>query len=142
MRIENDAIRQMPLHIQEQVGVAIASQLAQASPVAGQQKGESEMLRCDPRAFARCPYKGSCGRIEDAEFPEDSDCHKFNRRILSTPVTVSDDIRAKSDPQLFLFLYTLISSCKAGDCGACPIGEKNCSNLRNWLKSESKEGNE
>ena len=100
------------------------------------------MLKCDPRAFARCPYKASCGRIEEAEFTEGSDCDKFNQRILSKPITVADDIRGKSDPQLFLFLYTIINSCKAGCCGACPIGAENCGALKNWLKSESKEGME
>ena len=99
------------------------------------------MLKCDPRVFARCPYKGTCGRIEDAKFSEGSDCHKFNQRMLSAPITVADDIRAKSDPQLFVFLYTLIASCKAGDCAACPVGAENCDNLKNWIKSESKEGN-
>lgn len=100
------------------------------------------MLRCDPRVFARCPYKAGCVRIEDAMFEEDSDCHKFNQRVLSKPITVADDIRGKSDPQLFLFLYTIINSCKAGCCGACPIGADNCGTLKNWLKSESKEGTE
>lgn len=97
------------------------------------------MLKCDPRAFARCPYKRSCSRIEDAIFTEGSDCHKFNQRILSSPITVADEIRGKSDPQLFLFLHTLINSCKAGDCSICPIGADNCANLRTYLKSESKE---
>lgn len=96
------------------------------------------MLKCDPRAFARCPYKASCGRIEDAEFPEGSDCDKFNQKILSASITVADDLRAKSDPQLYLFLYTLINSCKAGDCLICPIGADNCANLKGWLKSENK----
>mgnify|MGYP007057688726 FL=1 len=98
------------------------------------------MLKCDPRAFAWCPYQKTCGRIEEAEFPEGSDCHKFNERILAKPITVADDIRAKSDPQLYLLLYTLIESCKAKACGACPIGPDNCTNLKSWLKSESKEG--
>ena len=94
------------------------------------------MLKCDPRAFARCPYQKSCGRIEEAEFSEGSDCHKFNQKILAKPITVADDIRAKSDPQLYLFLYTLIESCKTNNCGACPIGADNCKNLRGWLKSK------
>ena len=40
------------------------------------------LMRCDPRAFARCPYKRSCVRIEDATFTEGSDCHRFNERVL------------------------------------------------------------
>lgn len=38
MRLDNDDIREMPLHIQEQVGVAIAANLAQANPVAGREE--------------------------------------------------------------------------------------------------------
>lgn len=95
------------------------------------------MIKCDPRAFARCPYQKSCGRIEEAEFTESSDCDRFNQRILAKTITVADDIRAKSDPQLFLFLYTLIESCKARNCAACPIGAENCIKLKEWLKSES-----
>lgn len=68
---------------------------------------------------------------------EGSDCDKFNQRILAAPITVADDIRAKSDTQLFLFLYTVIESCKTRNCEACPIGADNCMNLKNWLKSES-----
>lgn len=98
------------------------------------------MIKCDPRAFARCQYKKACGRIEDAEFTEGSDCDRFNQRILTKPITVADDIRAKSDPQLFLFLYTLIESCKTRNCEACPIGPEKCASLKTWLKSESKEG--
>ena len=98
------------------------------------------MIKCDPRAFVRCPYKKACGRIEDAEFTEGSDCDRFNQKILAKPITVADDIRAKSDPQLFLFLYTLIESCKTRNCEACPIGPEKCASLKTWLKSESKEG--
>ena len=94
------------------------------------------MKKCDPRAFARCPYQKSCGRLEDAEFEPGGDCDRFNQRILAKPITVADDIRAKSDPQLFLFLYTLIESCKVRNCDACPIGADNCMSLKGWLKSE------
>lgn len=82
------------------------------------------LINCDPRAFARCPYQRSCGRIEEAQFTEGSDCEKFNQKILAKPIMVADDIRAKSDPQLFLFLYTLIESCKSRNCEACPIGRR------------------
>lgn len=99
------------------------------------------MLKCDPRVFARCPYQKSCIRIEEAEFAAGSDCDVFNQRVLAQPITVADDIRAKSDPQLFLFLYMVIASCKSHNCEACPIGPEKCQNLKTWLKSESEGGN-
>ena len=63
------------------------------------------MLKCDPRVFAQCPYKGSCVRLEDATFMEDSDCERFNKRVLSRPVTNGDRIRMMNDAELSEFLY-------------------------------------
>lgn len=62
------------------------------------------MLKCDPRVFAQCPYKGSCGSYEHAEFPEGSDCDRFNQKILNTPVTNGDRIRMMNDAELARFL--------------------------------------
>lgn len=58
------------------------------------------MLRCDPRAFARCPYNMTCVRIEEAVFAEESDCHQFNRKVLRQPVTNGDRIRTAGDRYL------------------------------------------
>lgn len=142
MRFDNDDIRALPLHMQEQVGVALVAQIAQANPVAVREetKEEQNMLKCDPRAYARCPYKGSCVDLENAQFPEGGDCHLFNQKVLSSQMTEADYIRTMSDPQLYLFLYTLTRSCAEKNCQACPIGAENCANLRQWLKSIKTEG--
>ena len=42
MRLDNNDIRAMPLHMQEQVGVALVAQMAQANPVAGSEKRPKE----------------------------------------------------------------------------------------------------
>ena len=58
------------------------------------------MLKCDPRVFARCPYKGSCVSLEHAEFTEGSDCDRFNQKVLNAPVTNGDRIRMMNDMEL------------------------------------------
>lgn len=138
MRFDNDDIRALPLHVQEQVGVAIANQMAQANPVAGRE--EKTMLKCDPRAFARCPYKGSCGSIEDAVFPEGSDCDIFNKKKLSAAVTNADHIRGMSDMELATFLYTVTRACADHNCAQCPMGPDHCTVLLHWLKTPEMEG--
>ena len=45
------------------------------------------MPKCDPRAFARCPYKATCAPIEEATFMEGSDCDLYNQKVLRTPLT-------------------------------------------------------
>ena len=100
------------------------------------------MLKCDPRAFARCPYKRSCVSVEEATFTEDSDCDKFNQKVLQSKETNADKIRAMSDRELATFLYTLSRSCADHACLTCPIGAVNCQVLLAWLKRtrEDKEG--
>lgn len=138
MRLDNDDIRALPLHMQEQVGVAIANQMAQAVPVAGRE--EKKALKCDPRVFARCPYKGTCGSIEDAEFCEGSDCDLFNKKVLSAAVTNADHIRGMSDMELATFLHTATRACADRNCAVCPIGIENCAVMLHWLKKPEMEG--
>lgn len=97
------------------------------------------MLKCDPRVFARCPYKGSCVTIEKAVFPEGSDCDLFNRKVLQTPITNADHIRGMSDIELSTFLYTVTRACADHACDNCPIGEGNCTVLMYWLRQQVKE---
>ena len=68
------------------------------------------LIRCDPRAFARCPYKRSCVRIEEATFTEGSDCHRFNEKVLRQPVTNADMLRAMEDQELVKLLFRLDNS--------------------------------
>ena len=101
------------------------------------------LLKCDPRAFARCPYKESCFSVEQAEFTKGSDCDLFNQRILERPITNADKIRGMSDLELSTFLHTITRACADHDCGNCPIGEQNCIVMLHWLKkSELEKRNE
>lgn len=92
------------------------------------------MPRCDPRAFARCPYNKTCAPIEEATFTEGSDCDQFNQRVLRTPVTNADKIRGMSDRELATFLYTATRACADHACLTCPIGQTNCTTILWWLK--------
>lgn len=59
------------------------------------------MMKCDPRAFAKCPYRAQCGDSpKHAEFAEGSECDDFNRDIINAPLTNADRIRAMSDEEL------------------------------------------
>ena len=62
------------------------------------------MIKCDPRAKARCPYKKPCCGDGEGYFVEGSKCDKFNQRILEPPPTNADHIRAMSDEELAAFL--------------------------------------
>lgn len=92
------------------------------------------MPKCDPRAFARCPYNKTCDPVGQATFQEGSDCDQFNRKVLSTPVTNADGIRGMSDRELAVFLYTATRACADRNCASCPIGPENCIVLLSWLK--------
>ena len=93
------------------------------------------MRKCDPRVYARCPYNKTCVSVSEATFTEDSDCARFNDRILQTPVTNADRIRGMSDMEMATFLYTATRACADHNCGGCPIGEANCPVMLHWLKS-------
>lgn len=97
------------------------------------------MLKCDPRAFARCPYNKTCVCPEQAEFSEDSDCFLFNKKVLEAPITNADKIRGMSDLELSIFLHTITRACADHDCGSCPIGEMNCIVMLHWLKKSGLE---
>lgn len=58
------------------------------------------MIKCDPRAKERCPYKKSCCGDEAAYFVEGSECDKFNQDVLSPPPTNADHIRSMTDEEL------------------------------------------
>lgn len=141
MRVDSDQIRTMPLHVQEQVGVALANQMAKALSVAGgtESQGEKRMLKCDPRVFARCQYNSMCLSPAEAEFTEGSDCHLFSERVLKSPATNADRIRGMNDMELATFLYTATRACADHNCAACPIGQENCTVLLHWLKKKEVE---
>lgn len=78
------------------------------------------MPKCDPRAFARCPYNQTCVSVEETEFPEGSDCDIFNQKVLKTPRTNADRIRAMSDEELAALFG------RYGFCGSGIIPKSYC----------------
>ena len=93
------------------------------------------ILKCNPRAFARCPYNKTCVSPEEATFVEGSDCDLFNQKVLRTPITNGDRIRAMSDTELKKWW------CAGRNCGGCMFGKiEGCIFLK-WLKETTdKEG--
>ena len=98
------------------------------------------MIKCDPRAFARCPYNKTCAPVGMAEFQEGSDCDLYNQRVLQNPITNADRIRGMSDMEMATFLYTLSRSCADHVCEECPIGPDNCIVMLFWLRTDSEGG--
>ena len=96
------------------------------------------MMNCHPRAFARCPYNKTCISVEMAEFQENSDCHRFNNKVLDMPPTNSDRIRGMSDKDMAAFLMAIAKSCTNRACGSCQIGKDNCQTILGWLQKEGK----
>lgn len=68
------------------------------------------MTRCSPEAFAKCPTRALCGRIQDATFTEGSECDLFNRSATDSPLTNADAIRCMSDEDLAEFLFVTMKS--------------------------------
>lgn len=49
------------------------------------------MLKCDPRAYAKCPTRQYCAPSADGcDFMEGSECDKFNQEVLSQLMQKSD----------------------------------------------------
>ena len=94
------------------------------------------MMKCDPRAFARCPYNKTCGSLELAEFTENSDCHRFNNKVLDMPVTNGDRIRMMDDRELASFLKSLADACAEHRCDICPVGHPNCVVMPYWVRQQ------
>ena len=60
-----------------------------------------KMMKCDPRAFARCPYRKECSDSpEHTSFYERTECDYFNQQVIHAPLTNADRIRAMRDEEL------------------------------------------
>lgn len=91
------------------------------------------MIKCDPRAIARCPYKRPCG--DNPYFLDGSDRDKFNQKVLEPPPTNADRIRSMSDEELADFIQTPFCDLIPGKCGgAC----HDCT--LDWLQQPAEEG--
>lgn len=96
------------------------------------------MLRCSPEAFAKCPTRHICGKIEEATFTEGSECDLFNQSVMNMPITNADRIRAMNDEELAELL--------ADDNRCCPPKHKCCNHVPDcigchleWLQQPAKE---
>lgn len=73
-----------------------------------------KIMKCDARAFARCPYKKQCSDSpEHTSFYEGTECDYFNQQVIHAPLTNADRIRAMSDEELAILL------CRIMDCSIC-----------------------
>lgn len=82
-----------------------------------------KMMKCDPRAFARCPYRKGCSDSpEHTSFYEGTECDYFNQQVIHAPPTNADRIRAMSDEELSEF----ISRIEIGDFGQQVYGKTFC----------------
>lgn len=98
------------------------------------------MIKCDPRAKARCPFKNPCCGDETAYFVEGSECDEFNKKILSPPPTNADRIRAMSDEELAEMLWKTGRNYRA--VYADPVVDHNeqYAEIVNWLQQPAEEG--
>lgn len=97
-------------------------------------------IKCDPRAYAKCPDRVKCGPWQDAIFTEGSDCDEFNQKVINAPPTNGDRIRSMSDEELTTFLNKIVichQLRREGYCERCPLHEaKPCDTegIIDWLK--------
>ncbi|MGN0180417.1 MAG: hypothetical protein ACI4DY_13420 [Monoglobaceae bacterium] len=98
------------------------------------------MIKCDPRAKARCPFKNPCCGDETAYFVEGSECDEFNQIILAPPPTNADRIRAMSDEELAKMLYKTGRNYRAICADPVVDFREHYGDLLQWLKQPAEEG--
>lgn len=107
-----------------------------------------KIMKCDARAFARCPYKKQCSDSpEHTSFYEGTECDYFNQQVIHAPLTNADRIRSMSDEELAEF----ISRIEIGDFGQQVYGKTFCDMCKGqyecddcrlwWLQQPAEEGN-
>lgn len=107
-----------------------------------------KIMKCDARAFARCPYKKQCSDSpEHTSFYEGTECDYFNQQVIHAPLTNADRIRDMSDEELAEF----ISRIEIGDFGQQVYGKTFCDMCKGqyecddcrlwWLQQPAEEGN-
>ena len=90
-----------------------------------------KMMKCDPRAFARCPYSKECSDSpEHTSFYKGTECDYFNQQVIHAPLTNADRIRAMSDEELAQML-------NRADCPpntSCNDGQRCIKCWMEWLQ--------
>lgn len=99
------------------------------------------MLRCSPEAFAKCPPRHICEKIEDATFTEGSECDLFNQSVANQPMTNGDWVRSMSDEELAQFMCRTfmcqINNCPGADL--CTISDGKANGMVKWLQQPVQE---
>lgn len=98
------------------------------------------MIKCDPRARARCPFKKPCGGDDAAYFMEGSKCDEFNKQVLAPPPTNADRIRAMSDEELAWELMLWRCEASAKYHGIESQYPDTQSTILGWLQQPAEEG--
>lgn len=92
-----------------------------------------KMMKCDPRAFARCPYRKECSDSpEHTSFYEGTECDYFNQQVIYAPLTNADRIRAMSDEELADWAIN-----KAPNIGKCYTDSR--LGVLDWLQQPAEE---
>lgn len=82
------------------------------------------MIKCDPRAKAKCPFKNPCCGDDVAYFVEGSECDEFNRKVLAPPPTNSDRIGSMTTEEKAEFISGIAYGRETPWCE--PFAEKFC----------------
>ena len=98
------------------------------------------MIKCDPRAIERCPFKKPCGGDDAAYFMEGSKCDEFNKQVLAPPPTNADRIRAMSDEELAWALMLWRCDALAKYNGIESQYPDTQSKILGWLQQPAEEG--
>lgn len=101
------------------------------------------MIKCDPRAKAKCPFKDPCCGDDAGYFLEGSDCDKFNQKVCAVPPTNADRIRGMSDEELAEFLCHFRSDDVVEHaCSGCKAEPYCCyghNGMIDWLQQPAEE---
>lgn len=79
--------------------------MGKAINITGERYGRLTVIKCDPRAYAKCPTRIFCGACAaEADYIEGSECDRFNQKVLSQPQTLADRIRAMTDEDMAVWI--------------------------------------
>ena len=98
------------------------------------------MIKCDPRASARCPFKKRCCGDDVAYFVEGSECDEFNKQVLARQPTNADRVRAMSDEELAWELMLWRCEAVAKHHGVSSEYPDTQKTILKWLQQPAEEG--
>ena len=92
------------------------------------------MQRCSKKAFAMCPYRNLCGRIDDATFTDDSECAAFNKAVEDKPMTNADRIRAMNNYELAVLFAKTKAALYRADLPVIAYSTQDTAENLEWLQ--------